>query len=401
MPVDPVPYQTRPTLVFRAKSLVPPPLFDSIVLSIAAIIISLLLFGGFVLINGTNPLDVFSVMIRGGFGDVSSWRRTQYAWESTLIHAAPLLLTALCVALPARVGMVIIGGEGCILLGGLAAALAAHLLPHLLPHASPFVVITSMILSGMLVGGIWTVIPGALRQFRGVNETISSLLLNYIAFAILNHCVEGPMRDVTNTNHPSTWNIGQANLFPMIPGTELHIGLALGLIACVFSWVLMDHTTHGFATRVVGGNPRAARIAGLSIARYSLVACFLGGAFAALSGVVAVGVHGTANDSLAAGYGYDGILVAFVARQSPLAVIPVAIFLGGVTGSGDMMQLELGLSDASVKVFQGILFLVILGLDTWSGRLKDIKNTWFARPLVKLVAMIGKRAPQGVPHASA
>ena len=123
--------------------------------------------------------------------------------------------------------------------------------------------------------------------------------------------------------------------------------------------------------RVVGGNVRAARVAGLSVAKYSLVACFLGGAAAALTGVVEVAaVHGHANDSLAAGYGYAGILVAFVARQNPLAIIPVAILLGGVTASGDLLQMKLKLSSASVQVFQGILFLVILGLDTWAGRLE-------------------------------
>ncbi|HTW95893.1 MAG TPA: hypothetical protein VMD30_13905, partial [Tepidisphaeraceae bacterium] len=125
---------------------------------------------------------------------------------------------------------------------------------------------------------------------------------------------------------------------------------------------------------------------------------FLGGAFAALCGVVEVAaINGQANDSLYAGYGYAGILVAFVARQNALAVIPVAILLGGVAGSGDLLQAQLGLSKASVQVFEGILFLVILALDTWSGRFNELPNAWFAKPVVWLSrAIYGKVKPAKV-----
>ena len=384
------PTTQRPTLVFRTKRLIPASFVDAMIISTVAVAISLGLFGLFVLCSGVNPLAVYRVMLRGAFG-------TPYAWRNTLIHAAPLLLTALCVALPARVGMVIIGGEGCVLLGGLMAAFTAHLLPH----APPLVVQIAMVVVGMTAGGVWIGFVGALRQFRGVNETISSLLMNYIALAILNHCVEGPMHDPTSLDHPSSWPIGAVNMFGNIPGTEIHIGLLLGVIACVLAWVLMDHTTFGLASRIVGGNVRAARLAGLSVARFSLLICFMGGAAAALTGVVEVAaVHGHANDSLAAGYGYAGILVAFVARQNPLAIIPVAILLGGVAGSGDLLQLRLQLSSASVQVFQGILFLVILGLDTWAGRLHEVRKAWFAWPVRWLLeARRSKTLTTGAVHA--
>jgi len=250
---------------------------------------------------------------------------------------------------------------------------------------------------------LWTVLAGALRQFRGVNETISSLLLNYIAIALLNHLVEGPMRDPASLNHPSSFPIGAANMLGNIPGTEIHYGLLFGVIACIACWILMDHTTHGFASRIVGGNPRAARVAGLSITRISLLACFIGGAAAALAGVVEVAaVHGHANDALACYYGYNGILVAFVARQNPLAIIPVAILLGGVTGSGDLLQSNVGLSSASVQVFQGTLFLVILGLDTWSGRLGEAPNSLLIRPIHWIYRTVSRKPVQtGVAHVGA
>lgn len=373
------------------RTLFPASVVDALVILILALLLSLILFGLFVLCSGVNPFQVYYYMYRGAFG-------TAYSWQSTLIHAAPLMLTALCVVMPARVGMVIIGGEGCVVLGGLMAAAVAHMLPE---HAKPIVVIVSMIVVGMGVGGLWTSIAGALRQFRGVNETISSLLMNYIAIAILNHFVEGPMRDPTSLDHPSSFHIGMANMMGNIPGTDIHIGLIFGIVACVVCWILMDHTTHGFASRIVGGNPRAARIAGLSITRFSLLACFIGGGAAALAGVIEVAaVHGHANDSLASGIGYAGILVAFVARQNPLAVIPVAILLGGVAGSGDLLQARLGLSSASVQVFQGTLFLVLLGLDTWSGRLNEL-GAGIAGPFIRMFSADHKAAAgTGVAHAS-
>jgi len=270
-----------------------------------------------------------------------------------------------------------------------------------MPNSPPLMVQTGMIVVGMATGGIWIAFCGALRQYRGVNEVISSLLLNYIALAILNHCVEGPMHDPTSLDHPSSWPIGAANMIGNIPGTEIHWGLIYGLLACVFCWILTDHTTFGFAAKVVGGNVRAARIAGMPIGRISLTACFLGGAFAALAGVVEVAaIHGHANDSLAAGYGYAGILVAFVARQNALAVIPVSILLGGVAGSGDLLQAQLDLSSASVQVFQGILFLVILGLDTWSGRLGEIRHAWFSRLAAKMYGKVFKKPSPGAASAT-
>src|ERR1700712_3787866 len=131
-------YETRPTLVMRAKRIIPSTFIDAMLLSLAALVIALILFGLFIVVSqGLNPIDVYRVMYKGAFG-------SQYAWRNSLIHAAPLLLTALCVALPARVGMIIIGGEGCVLLGGLAATFVAHLMPG----APPLVVQIGMVAGG-------------------------------------------------------------------------------------------------------------------------------------------------------------------------------------------------------------------------------------------------------------
>jgi ABC-type uncharacterized transport system permease subunit len=154
----------------------------------------------------------------------------------------------------------------------------------------------------------------------------------------------------------------------------VHWGLGFGIIFCVAMYVLVRHTTHGFALRIVGGNARAARLAGLPVSKLVLAACFLGGAASGLAGMAEVAaVHGNANASLIAGYGYAGILVAFIARQNPLAIIPVAVLLGGISASGGMLQRRLDLPDATVLVLQGIAFLLILASETLYGRLKIFK----------------------------
>jgi ABC-type uncharacterized transport system permease subunit len=330
----------------------------------AALAGALVVFGIFVALFGKNPLDLYFYMYYGAFG-------TSFSWQNTLTRAAPLILTALCTALPAQLGMVIIGGEGALLIGALAATSAALALPPMPPLA----VQVAMACAGMIGGGLWIMLSGGLRQYRGVNETISSLLLVYIALAILNHLVEGVMRDPASLNKPSTREIGAANMIGSIPGTEVHWGLVFGFIAAVASYVQIFHTTFGFAARVAGGNIRAAKIVGLSVGKLIMTICFLAGASAGLAGMVEVAaVQGRTNANLAAGYGFTGILVAFLARQNPLAVIPVAILLGGISASGGLLQRRLGLPDASVLVLQGIIFVFVLASDALYGRIGFLKG---------------------------
>lgn len=332
---------------------------DYVVIPVLALVVALGLFGIFVALYGKSPLDLYFYMYQGAFG-------TWFSWQNTLTRAAPLILTALCTALPAQLGMVIIGGEGALLIGALTASGAALMMPA----APPLVVQCAMATAGMTGGGLWIMLSGGLRHYRGVNETISSLLLVYIALAVLNHLVEGPMRDPTSLNKPSTREIGAANMMGAIPGTDIHWGLVFGLVVAILAYVLIFQTTFGFAARVAGGNIRAAKIAGLGVGRLILITCFLAGGAAGLAGMVEVAaVQGRANANLAIGYGFTGILVSFLARHNPLAIIPVAILLGGISASGGLLQRRLGLPDASVLVLQGIIFVCVLASDTLYGRL--------------------------------
>ena len=352
---------------------------ESVIIPLGALLVALALFGIFCLFGGKNPFAVYSAIFKTAFG---SWN----AFQGTLLRAAPLMLTAMCTALPARLGLMVIGNEGALVLGGLGAAAAGLMLSYgsITPSPAqlqttlglaPTVVQIGMALAGIVAGGIWIAIVGALRHYRAVNETISSLLMNYIAIALLNHLVEGPWKDPSSLNKPSTFPIPELYRLGNIGTTRIHYGLIYGLIACAIAYFLIQHTTFGFAARTAGGNVKAARIAGLPVGQLTIIICFLAGSCAGLAGMVEVAaVQGQANASIVAGYGYAGILVAFIARYNPLAAAIVAILLGGIINSGGALQRSFGMPDATVLVFQGLVFLVVLYSESLYGRFKFFKE---------------------------
>ncbi|MGA1288533.1 MAG: ABC transporter permease [Rubrivivax sp.] len=332
---------------------------ESLLLPVLALATGLLLFGLFVMIDGHDPLQAWALLFRGAFGDA-------FSLQNTLQRAAPLMLTALCVALPARAGLTVIGGEGALVLGGLACAA----LPYALPLPAGLVGTALLLAAAAAAGAAWIALAGALRQWRGVNETISSLLLGYVAINLFKHIVEGPLRDPASLNKPSTLPLAESVRIGTIGPWDVHWGLVFGLVACVAAALWLSMTTHGFAVRVVGGNLRAAQLVGLPAHRLVVVACALGGAAAGLAGGIEVAaVHTAANASLIVGMGYTGILVSFVARHHPLAIVPVSLLFGGFLAAGSLLQRRMGLPDASIQVLMGFSFVVILASEAWRGRL--------------------------------
>jgi general nucleoside transport system permease protein len=335
---------------------------EAIALPVLALASGLLLFGVFIWFDGHDPVQAWTLLFQGAFGDA-------FSVQNTLQRAAPLMLTALCVALPARAGLTIIGGEGALVLGGLACAG----LPLLLKLPGGAAGTALVLLAAALAGGAWIALAGWLRQWRGVNETISSLLLGYIAIALFKHIVEGPLRDPASLNKPSTLPLPEALRIGTMGSHDVHWGLVFGVVLCLAAAFWLAATTHGFATRVVGGNLRTARLVGLPANRLIVVACALGGAAAGLAGGIEVAaVHTAANASLIVGLGYTGILVSFVARHQPLAIIPVAVLFGGFLAAGSLLQRRMGLPDASVQVLMGFCFVFILASEAWRGRLGEL-----------------------------
>lgn len=343
---------------------------EQVLLPVLALLAGLLAFSLFLLAVGKSPWQFYQLVYLGAFG-------SGFSWQNTLSRAAPLLLAALCVALPARLGLVVIGGEGAIVLGGVAAAATAMLLGDV----SALIGLPVLALAGAAAGALWIGAVGALRHYRGVNETIASLLMASVAIALMNHLVEGPLRDPGSLNKPSTPALDEAFRVGLVPEIGVHWGLLFGLLACVLSWVLIERTRWGFAARIAGGNVRAAQVQGLSVGRLVVGFTALGGAFAGLAGMFEVAaVQGAANASLAAGYGYTAILVAFLARHNPLVIIPVAIVLAGFEASSGLIQRRMGLPDATVLVLQGFVFIAILVSETFYGRLRIFNPERWSKP---------------------
>ena len=335
---------------------------ESIAIPAGAVIASALIFALFLVVIGKDPVEFYQLVWTGGFG-------SSFSIQNSLQRAAPLILTGLAFAIPARIGLTMIGGEGALVLGGFVSAATA--IPLVSNGVPPLVTLPAMALAGIATGAVWVGLTGWLKYARGVNETIASLLMSYIAIAIMNFFVEGALRDPASANKPSTMPIGDAYRIGAMPGTEVHWGLAAGIVLAVLLWVLMSRTTFGFAARMTGGNLRAARAQGLPVGWLMVISCMIAGGCAGFAGFFEVAaIHGQANASLVAGYGFTGILVAFLARQNPLAVVPVAILFGALAAAGGVIQRRMGMPDATILVLQGILFVVLLVSETFYGRFR-------------------------------
>ncbi len=333
-------------------------LAEEVAVPLGALATSAVVFGLIVLAMGHDPVEVYRLIYVGGFG-------TWFSWQNTLQRVAPLLLTALCAALPAQLGLAVIGGEGAFVLGGLASvevSVLAAPLPAWLDS-------TMMLAAGMVAGAVIVGCAGVLRAGRGVNETIGSLLLNYLSIALFNQLIEGPLRDGSDVNRASTLPVPDQAMIGTIGDSSIHWGLAIGLVACVLAWLLIFRTTTGFAMRVAGGSAQAARMVGIPVGHLIVGACAMGGAAAGLAGGIEIAaVYNRASSSLVAGYGFSGILISFIARHNPLLIVPAAILFGGIGASGGLIQRRLDLPDAAVAVLQGTTFLVVLMAETVRGR---------------------------------
>ena len=256
-----------------------------------------------------------------------------------------------CTALPAQLGLVIIGGEGALLIGALAATSAALIVPD----APPIAVQLAMAFAGMTAGGLWIALSGALQHYRGVNETISSLLLVYIALAFSTIWSRGRCAIRQASTNRRRASIGAANMIGTIPGLDVHWGLVFGIVAAVLAYILIFHTVFGFAARIAGGNVRAAKVVGLGVGRLISLPASWREPCAGLAGMVEVAaVQGRANASLVSGYGFTGILVAFLRGIIRWRSFRSRSCSAASSPAGGLLQRRLDLPDATVLVLQGI-----------------------------------------------
>ena len=322
-----------------------------VLVPVASLVFALVFGAILLLVSGVNPLVAYTAMARGAFGDA-------HALAETLVKAIPLMLTGLGVSIAFRMLFWNIGAEGQLAMGGFAATGVALYASDVLPH---WCVLPAAILMGMAVGALWAAIPAALRAYLQVNETITTLMMNYIAILLISHVYHGPWRDPEGYGFPGTARFPEAAWLPRIYD-RAHSGLFLAVVAAAVLWFVLQRTKWGFELRITGENPKAARYIGINIPRLILVAMLASGALCGLAGVCEVtGVMRRLQQGLTVGYGYTAIIVAWMSQLNPWGVLLVGFLLAALLVGGDQIQMAMGLPAAMGLVLQGALLFPMLG----------------------------------------
>lgn len=301
--------------------------------------------------------DVLSAFWDGAFGSPYAF------WSATLVRATPLLLVGLAVALAFRAGILNIGAEGQLILGAIAAAAVALHLPML---PGPLLVV-AMIAAGTVGGAAWAGIAALLRRRFGVLEVISTIMLNFVAMALVSWMVRGPLQEPTRV-YPMSPTIAEAARWPfLIPGQRLHLGIVLGVVSAAALWFVLARTAVGFRIRAIGAGARAARSAGgVETERVAARVFLASGALAGLAGASEVGgVTWALYEGISPGHGYTAIAVALLARLDPRWVVLSALFFGALEAGGASMQRNAGVPAVAVQIVTATVLLSVLALAQW------------------------------------
>jgi len=309
------------------------------------------IFGAFVLAKGVNPFEAFSSMFTA--------LGTQTSLTGIALQASPLILAGLAVAVPAKAGLVNVGGEGQLILGGVCAYGTSLALGGSLPGGVTLVVIC---LAGALGGAAWSGLAGVLRLKVGINEAVTTLLLNYIALDLMLFLIYDKWKDPNGSGQPVTAPLRVAERLPLVGTTGVHAGIFVAIAATGLVWWALRSTRWGFQLRVVGGNPEAARRAGLKVGLLLISAMAVGGALAGLGGVTQLaGAEFKLRPGFLVSYGYIAFLASWLARHHPVRVATAAVLLAAIAVSGDSLQLDSGLPAATVNVLMALVLLAVFG----------------------------------------
>jgi simple sugar transport system permease protein len=327
------------------------PHLDALGRFLALLALALSVFGVILLAFGKNPLRAYVDIFGSTIG-------TTYGLSETVVKMIPLVLTALAVAVPSRIWLINVGGEGQLFVGALAATWAAiHL--DALPG---WLLLTVMAVCGVAGGGVWAAAAGALRARGWVSETISTLLMNYLAILLVNFLVFGPWKDPDGVNYPQTAPFVEGAILPSLGTTRVHLGLVFALIALVLFGFLATRTRWGLEVRAIGGNPEAARRNGIPIAPYIVVLMFVGGGLAGLAGMAEVSaIQGRLRPSLSPGYGYSGFLISWMAGGHPGGIVAASLVLAVISAGGDILQMTQALPGSVVNILMAVVLFVVLG----------------------------------------
>jgi simple sugar transport system permease protein len=318
----------------------------------AAIASAVVVFAVFMRLKGASPFSAYHDM-------VTSTLTGDGAIGNILIKATPLILAGLAVAVPARAGLINVGGEGQLIIGGVAAMGVSLGLDGALPGPLTLV---CMALAAMAAGAAWSALAGGLRLGVGISESVTTLLLNYVAVDIMYFLIYDKWKDRHGSGQPATRALLSGERLPLLGSGRVHLGIVVAAAAATTVWFVLRTTSWGFRLRVVGGNAEAARRAGLRVGALAVGAMAVGGALAGLGGFTQLaGAEFKLRSGFLAGYGYIGFLASWLARHRPIGVVISAIVLAAIVISGDSLQIDSKLPAASVNVLMALILLIVFG----------------------------------------
>ena len=317
------------------------------------ILFAFLMFGLILLISGKDPLQSYKDILSSTLGSA-------YGFSEVIVAMIPMLITALAVALPSRVGLINVGGEGQLYIGAAFATFGALTFSSL----PAWLLLPLMVLLGMLGGALWAFIPGYLKSIGLVNETITSLLLNSVAPKIIGFLIFGfwhsPMDTVKTTNF-----VAAARL-PTFFGTRIHLGLVFGLVLLIVFWLVMKYTRWGLEMRAIGSNPQAARRNGIPLSKYLVIVMCIGGAIAGLAGMAQVsGFYGVLLLNFSMSLGFMGFMICWLAGGEPLGIVLMSFVVAVITTGGNLLQLTRDLPYAVINILLAFTLFVVLARPTF------------------------------------
>ena len=323
--------------------------FMPIISPIIAVILALLLGAILILFANANPIDAYKALFEESLFNY-------YGFGDTLGKMTPLLFTSLGILIALKANQFNIGGEGQIYLGALGSAIAGLYFQGL----PSLIHIPIALMAGFIFGGIWGLIPGYLKAFKGVNEVISTLLLNYIAINLISYLVQNPLKEA---NAPSPYSplIAKSAQLPMIlPQNFTHGGIILALITAIVIWIIFNFTPLGYQITSVGFNPIASRYAGIPVKKTVILVMVLAGGLAGLAGACEVmGLKYRLFEEVSSGYGFDAIAIAFLSRGSVFGVVIASLFFAALRSGANAMQANAGVPVTVVYAIQGLTVLFI------------------------------------------
>lgn len=324
------------------------------VLLVAAVLLTFAITAIPILLAGANPVAAYAAYLVVPL-------TSQFTLLEVLVSATPIMLTGAAVAIAFRAGYWNIGAEGQLLLGAVAAAGIGTVVGSL----PPLLALALMVGGGALLGAAWALVPALLRVRFGIDEVVTTLLLNPVALLLVNGLLHGPWRDPV-TGFPESERIAASAEFPiLIERSRVHIGFLLAIAVVAVAWYVLARTPTGLRLRAAGLSPQGARLAGINVSRTLLGAALVSGAIAGIAGVSEVaGIQNRLTGGLSPGYGYTGIVVATLGTLTMPGVAVAALFLGDLTVGASSAARSLGIPSQLGAVVQGVLLLTTIALLT-------------------------------------